>query len=374
MKKLLILCFLLPVIGGFSYLGLRFQKNRPNIEPYPFYFKQKPTTIKLKAPVLIIGDSMAVRVSTFKDLLAKKISSTLSTPIEIDTLVSEGQNIHRSFELLKSLERLPLIIILISNRDETYESLFKTKDIEKIAKNFKIYDNIYLQSLFMIFPDISRLLYHNVSYLPLARQAPIPDENIYPDHILIQRQQINYKLYGATLNKFFNFAKKSASMVIPVTTPINLTLPPKKDCYGSIEKTAGSEIQQLSRLIKNKDFKGAYNLSQELALMYPSNASILFDHSRILTKLNKYSESHRYAELAAVYDCGNQAGDPIFNQIMKQDALKYNFVAFDYHQYLADETRRNTPFIEDIYPQDLYLEKFADILGLKIKSLLKLEL
>lgn len=341
------------------------------VTPYPFVFQdEKP--IAFDAPILIVGDSMAKRVATFKTQLARKISTNLNSPIKIESLSFRGSNSHRVLHMLKRLSRLPLIVIFLSNTDENYEDLFNQKDEKKIVHNLDLHKNDYLKSLLMIFPAISKLVYTPISYKVLSSQITAPKEKRSEEDYL-ERMEILYKLYEATLDNFFGYLKKRASIVIPVTTPLNLKTPPKKSCYGSIDRAANPQIDQLIHLLKQEDYKSAFNLSEELVLLYPNNAKLLYYHSQVLYKLNRFSQAHHYGEMAITFDCGNQRGSPIFNAILKKMANKHNYIFFDYHRFLADESSKNYTFVDEVYPQDFYLEKLTDILAQKIQKMLKLD-
>lgn len=372
MKKVLILLITLPILLGGLVLGNRYQKNRATIIPYPFVFTESQKKIELEAPILIIGDKMASRLATFKDQLAKKISTNISGQIKIQTMTTEGQNIHRTLRKLKSLERLPLVIILLSNSDENHEALFYPKNYKQIVSNLDLYKDINLQSILMIFPWLSRLVYSPVEYKKLGNEI-VKRKIAVPERLIYKHQEILYRLYEASLGELLQFAKKGTSYVIPVTTPINLSLNPKSACYGSLDKSYFKEFKQAQELFMKNDFKGAFNITKELSLLNPYSAQVLYLHSRVLYKLNEFQRAHKHGELAATYDCGRTGANPIFNEIMKKTAKKYNFPTLDYHRYLADESTRNSVFIDDIYPQDYYLGKLTDILALKIQKLLKLE-
>lgn len=350
----------------------RYMKNRQSITPLPFYFSANTyETNEVDAPILIIGDRLGERLSTFKNQLAEKISINLAKPIKIQTLANEGDHIHRTLQKVKKLKRVPLIIIYIGNSDQSFEKTFHTKSIAKIQNNIALYENDYIKTALMIYPKLSRLIYWPLNYVNLNEKVN-KDETEYPDHIFQIRTALNYKLYEYGLDEFFNLAKKRNSLLIPLTTPLNLKKFPKKSCYGSLSKDADADLERLKSLIKEKDFKAAYNLSQELSLLNPSNAQILYLHGQILFKLNKFSDAQKYNELSIAYDCNNKRGNPVYNAILRKIAKKHNISFLDYHQMLADESHDNFTFVDEIYPQDFYLEKIVNILSTKIKKRLRL--
>ncbi len=372
MKKVLIIVIVLPFLIATAFFYNRYRQNLATIIPYPFVFRSMPEVIKHEAPILIIGDRMASRLETFKDQLAKKISEHIPGTVKIQYITSEGQNIHRSLEAFKKMDRLPLLTIILSNTDEGFEELIKPQSLKNTLSNIDLYNDINIQSLLIVFPEMSRLIYKNIDYQILGPTIR-PRKNEVSADLHFYHQKALFKLYEASLNNFFEYAKKRASFVLPVTTPINLKRPPKKSCYGSLDKEGRLELKTVIESFQKKDFKSAFNLSRELVLLYPNNAQVLYLHSQILYRLNDYTQAHRYGEKAVAMDCGLKTGNPIYNEIMKKAASKHNFPTFDYHSYLADESTNNHVFIEGIYPQDFYLGKLTDVLAIKIQKLLKLD-
>ena len=294
---------------------------------------------------------MAVHLSKFKKELSDKLSLNLSKPIKIDILASEGDNIFRTLKKLQSLDRLPLVIIFLNNMDEHYENLLLNKDIPIIEKNIKLYKNINLQSLFLVFPEAARFFYTPTYPISINGQVQKNTED-YPDNLIQKRELIHYDLYKFALQRLFHYTKQNNSFIIPITTPINLAKPPKKSCYGSLNKDSREEVIKLKSLIKTNDYKGAFELSNELALLNPYNAEILFLHSNVLKKLGRIKEFQKNAEIAKAMDCTLHKPNPIYNEILKREANNFEINTFDFHQLLVDESQSNFVFKDRIYPQD----------------------
>ena len=350
----------------------RYKANQASIIPYPFKItKQTYSSISSTAPILIVGDSMGKRLTMFKDRLAAQISKNLSSPIKIDSLAHEGDNIHRTLKKLESLKKTPLIIIYIGNQDETYEYLFESKYLKKITENFKLYQNDYIKTALMIAPTLSRVIYEPIKYVWLGEKID-KDETSYDDQEFQKRTAMHYTLYQEGIYQLFDYVKKRNALIIPLTTPINLKRSPRKSCYGSFTADAKTQVKSLIELIKSKDFKSAYNLSNELALTNPYNSKINYLHSKVLRKLNQFKKAQKYAELSHVYDCAHTGANPVYNSILKKASSKYRYEYLDFHQQLVDESQDNYVFLDETYPQDVFFEQIVDALAYKIKKRLKL--
>ena len=372
MKKILALCIIALIVVPLSWLGYRYSQNETTLIPKPYSFTPGIYRgIEADAPILIVGDAMAVRLSKFSSMLANKISVNLSKPIKIESLALEGEGLHRTMEKVSKLERPPLIIIYLGNIDESYENIFKNSDISTIEANLSLYQDPEIKSLVMALPEVSRFVYAPVEKVVLTKEIK-PAKRSLPDHILQRKLALSYKIFEAQVYEFFNFIMKRNSFLIPITTPLNLLRKPGANCYGSLNPSTEEDLRTLKQKIKEKDYKGAFNLSRELALINQNHAVSLFLHGFVSFKLNRFEESQKYLERAMAFDCSLPRGNPIYNNIMRKAATANGFQFLDFHQYLVDQSQVNVTFIDDVYPQDFYMEKLTDMLSLRIKTLLKL--
>jgi hypothetical protein len=370
-KKTLTLCVII-LITPVLFFGHRYLKNPTNEVPYPFEFSQDIYSNQdINAPIVIIGDSMAHRLATFKDSLAEKMSAKLSKNIKIQIMSNQGDNIQRSLMKLKKLKKAPLVIIYMGNMDSSYESLFRSSQMDKINKNFSLYNNDYIRSLVMIYPPASRFIYWPLDRKVLSGNI-IQNETKYSDSLTQKRLITNYKLYETGMKELINFAKKRGSFLIPITTPLNLNSVPKQSCYASMSSDGASDLQNLKDVLKQKDYKSAINSSSDLALIYSSNAQALYLHGLVSRKLNLREQSQKHLEMAIAYDCKNDRGNPVYNSILRKVSNQHQVEYFDFHQLLVDESYRNHTYLDDTYPQDVYFEKAVDVLAYKLKNLLKL--
>lgn len=367
-KLLLLTLIVIPII----FLGYRYQKNQTSEVPYPYTFRPGSyQNLKVDAPILIIGDRLGKRLASFSNYLAETISTGLSKPIKIATLALDGEGLHRTLKKIKSLKKLPLITIYLGGSEEFFEQRFYTQDSKKILKNFKIYDDDRIKTLLMIFPSFSRFIYHPIHYKHFS-ESIIEDSNKYSDPIIQQRNIIHFKLYEQEIEEMFSYLKEHSSYLIALTQPLNFDVPPKKNCSGSIDALSQQKLDEVVKLIKQKDFKSAYNISKELILIANASANVYYIHGKIAKGLGKIKEAVQYLKLAMAYDCQQWRGSPVYNQILIKAAHNNDVLIIDFQQLLEDYWTRNVLFMDDIYPQEYYFEKIANILAARIKRLLKL--
>ncbi len=372
MKKILIISFILICLIPIFLFGTRFRRNVTQIVPYPFNINQKlELDQKNYIPILIAGDRMATRLSSFIPELQEKLSKKFSKPLKVSSIATDGENIHRTFNKIKQLKRLPYIIIFLSNKDETYESIFKSNYTDRIRKNFELYENDYIRTMMMIFPWTSRLIFHPLDRITLGNKI-VPDKNQYEDHTYQKRQGLSYKLYEAAFSELATYTKKRNSILIPITTPVNLRLEPDKICYGSFDEESYKVYKDLLELVENNNIKEANELAKELALTNPGNSKVRYLYAKVLAKLNQLQKSQSEYEFAVAMDCHNKRANPVYNQILKEVSSKHNIKYFDFHQMVTDQMYKNHTFIDETYPQDVYFEYLIEALANRIKVLLKL--
>lgn len=372
LKKIVIITLAAAGIFCADFIFERNQKNVVSTTPYPYIFqKDLYAGLEVDAPIVIIGDRLGDRLGSFSKLMAKRISQNLSKPIKIHSLAQKGEGLHRTLKKLKSLSKLPLIIIYLGSSQEHYEKRFKTSEIPIIKKNLKLFSDDRVQTLLMIFPELSRYIYHPVEYVKLSPEL-IEDKEQYDQITTQKRNEITFKLFESEVDELITYAKDRNSYFLAISAPINLDVPPKSSCPGSFDESFRAKLDNVIELIKKKDYKLAYGISKELALINNSNARSHFIHGKIAKKLGKDQEALKHLELAAAFDCDNWRSNPVYNSILKRTADKHDAAFFDLHALLQDNASKGVVFMDDIYPQNLYLEKTANTIADRIKKLLKL--
>lgn len=367
-KLILLTLVVVPIV----FLGQRYTSNQTSEVPYPYVFKKDTyNSLTSDAPILIIGDRLGKRLASFSKYLAQTISTGLSKPIKIQTMATAGEGLHRTLERVKKLPKVPLITIYLGGSEEFHEQRFLTKDTKKILNNFKIYSDDRIQTLVMIFPQISRLLYDVVNYKFFGEEIEIDGHN-YSDPIIQKRNIIHFKIYEQEIDELFSYLKERNSYLIALTQPLNFDVAPAKNCIGSIDELSNDKLNEVIELVKKKDYKSAYNISRELVLIANASAKIYFIHGKIAKNLGKIKEAIKHLKIAMAYDCKQWRGNLIYNKILKKAAFNNDVQILDFQSLLEDYWTKNVLFIDDIYPQNFYFEKTADVLAARIKKLLKL--
>ena len=370
MKKLILFSFL--AIIGLCGLTVyeRYSKNIAQVFPYPYQFVAN-TPLESSAPILIIGDRLGVRFASFSDLMATEMSQNLVKKIEIASFAKKEFGLHRTLNELKRLKTLPKVIIYLGASEEFVESRIAPKSTQNFKKNFTLFQDLRVQTATMIAPNLSRLIYHPTQMIQFTDELK-KDQTKYDDLETMERNEYVFQMYNKELEDLIDYVQERNSILILITTPLNPDIAPKKSCAGTFPNEFAPLQNEVQKFLKEKDYKQAYEKSRELTLVANSNANVHYTHALIAKNLGLDEEAQRSLNLAQAFDCLNWRGNPVFNQIIKRQALNKEVILFDFNQMLVDQWTQDVLFLDEIYPQNLYFERMSRSIATRIKNILNL--
>lgn len=361
-------CLGIAFLTGGYFIYDRWSQNIEQVIPFPYEFQTQAPTIKPEAPILIVGDRMGTYFAKFQDSLAATISKNLSKPIKIQSIARPHQGIHRTLHELRSLTQWPQIVIYQGGSEEFWENKFELGEIKKIRKNFQLYQDDRLQTLMILYPALSRIIYWPVKRTILG---PSPKEQEGP-HDYVSRLETELLLYEQHLNQLVNMARDKNALLILTTTPINLDISPRKICPFTSTPEIEKEILIIEELMQKNDYKNAYHTSGEMVKRYSGNAKIFYLHGLIAQKLNYINQAKDYLKQASAFDCDPWRTSEVQNSIIRRVAKNNHALLFDFAKLVENDWNENTTFFDELYAQNLYYEKGMHQLGLVIKEILKL--
>ncbi len=372
MKKILsaiLFIFLGGIVTGGFFIYQRFQHNPEQIIPFPYSFKNATSAIKLDAPILIIGDRMGHYLARFNAELAETISKDLDKPIRIQSLAKPGHALHRTLHELKALSQWPQILIYQGGSEEFSESKFLPSEIAKIKRNFDLYRDERIETLLMLAPWISRLIYTPVKPAVLG-EAPTIEE--VSEENYLQRLETELLLFEQQLIQLVNLSKDRNTLLILTTTPLNLEQPPQRVCEFTRTSEIDTEIFSIRGLMNENNPKEAFSRSSVLINEYSANPELIFLHGQIAKRMGELSEAVDALLKATAYDCRPWRATEVQNSIIRKIANNHQVILFDFAKMVNDDFGQNTTFFDELYPQNLYYDRGMQQLGLLIKKILKL--
>ncbi len=373
LKKVLFLffaLFTLAIASGGYLIFQRFSRNPQQITPYPYRFSGPAASLKLDAPILIVGDRMGEYFAKFKEHLALSISVGLSTPIKIQSSARSGHALHRTLHELRSLTQWPQIVIYQGGSEEFNEPKFELESIPKIKKNFSLYRDDRIETAVILWPWLSRIIYEPLKRTelpPTPQPAGPPSEEDY-----LKRMDTEFMLYEQQLIQLVNMSKDRSTLLILTTTPLNLDIPPKKVCEFTSNMDLEKEIFDIKEMLKANNPKNAYARSSKLLEKYSGNALLFYIHGQTARRVGLLDDARKTLREATAFDCGSWRASEVQNAIIRKVANEQQTILFDFALLLEKDYSLNTTFFDEIYPQNLYYEKGSEQLGMVIKAILKL--
>ncbi len=355
--------------GGFL-VWTRYAQNQEQIFPYPYHFISQAPAIQLDAPILITGDRMGKYFAKFQTELAATISQNLAKPIKIQSLAKDGFALHRTLHELRSLTQWPQILIYQGGSEEMGENKFELPEIPKIVTNFKRYNDDRIETLLILYPKLSRLIYEPIKKVKLAETPVITAQGNEAEYL--KRLEMEILLFEQQLIQLVGLSKDRNSLLILTTTPVNMDISPHKVCSFTTTVEIEEAIGSLRDLIRAKNHKAAYAMSTKLTQQYSGNALLLYIHGQVARRLGKNDEAKKALLESSAFDCEPWRANEIHNSIIRKVAKEQQVMLFDFAKLVENQWPENPTFFDELYAQNLNYDRAMKQLGLVIKNILKL--
>src|SRR5690606_19170329 len=304
MKKVLSFILISITVGLFVLGGVifqRFKANEESITPFPYKFDQESAEYKIEAPILIIGDRMGARLARFSGQLQDVISADIDNKIKIHSLAKPQHGLHRTIEDLKTIKKWPQILIYQGGSEEFLEEKFYPSEKEKIQTNFERFSDERIQTMIILFPWLSRIVYEPVKKITLSREPVIREEITEEKYLSILDTEL--LLFREQLQELVKMSKDRNALLILTTTPINLDSSPKKTCSVSTNIEIEKDIRELQELLRKNDAKKAYTLSSRIKDRHVGNAQVKYLHGQISRRIGNINESVGSLLESSAFDC-----------------------------------------------------------------------
>ena len=375
-KNFFIFFSVLLVMAG-AYLYKDYAFNKILITPYPYSFSAdaghalvNELGLAESATILIVGDRMGEALSQFSPQISEDLAKKLKTPPKIYNWSKPHEGLHRTLFKLKSLKKLPSIIIYHGASSELFEKTFSVVDKEAILKNFSLYDNENIISLIITFPWLSKFFYKKMNYIELG---PLKEYlNQLPSMEKLVEKEISFKLFDYELREMIDLINDKKSNLILITTPINLEVKPHETCAHSSTKDLIELQLVIEKIIEEGNFKKAYPLALELSDESYSNAQSFYLLGKSSMGLGDLAKARDAFQKAAIFDCSSWRGNAVYNAIMKSNAKKRQVPLIDFDQYMASALSKDGLFIDDLFPQNIFYQTMISDLKENLNKILSI--
>ncbi len=370
---LIILSSLLVALALFFYSA----RNAPiQIIPYPYLISISPAEdlhAAEDANILLVGDRLGVSFNRFTAELIQELSSNIKTPLKLHSWAFEGEGLHRTLARLKQLSKWPKVVIYLGGSEEGFESKFNIKEYSKIMLNFKMFANPKMATLIMTFPFASKVLYTTPEHVLLNDTKVKREEvNFQQGHEELEFFKLSFKLYESELRELHTLAREHESSLVVITAPINLEVAPKKVCSDMITTTTMTEEVKIQELFEQGDFKTAYNVLMPIVEAIPGNANLEFMLGRAARESGQLALAKEAFYKGVAFDCELWRAHPVLNQLNRNLAQEYGQTLIDFDLLVNGQFGKDTLFLNDSYPQDVYFKLVSNFLKEKLKKIFNL--
>jgi tetratricopeptide (TPR) repeat protein len=370
-----IIAVLLLCAGGLIYW--KYSSRKTLITPYSYSFNfNAQNALKNELPeansskILIVGDRMGQSLSPYTQNIINELGKNYKTLPKIYNWSRPHEGLHRTLFKLKSLKKLPPIIVYHGASSELYEKTFNVNDKSAIDKNFEIFDNEKIISLIITFPWLSKYFYKNMEYFELG--AVKEYKNRLPGTLKMAEKEIAFKYFEYEIKELINLVKDSKSNLIFISTPINLEVEPQEVCPQSSSNSTVEYQQEIENSIKEGNFKSAYPKALELSNETFSNAKSYYLLGKASMGLGDLKMAKMAFQKASVFDCANWRGNAVYNAIMKTQAEKSQIPFIDFDLLMSSSLSNEGLFIDEIFPQHLFYKNIIDELIENLKKIINL--
>jgi tetratricopeptide (TPR) repeat protein len=370
-KKIFIGIFGLLILSISAIVFYKIKTVPEQIIPYPYVLQTPMPQLETENKIALFGDKMGKKLAQYLPTLEESMSKGLAKSIKIEDYTEAHEGLHRTLVKLKSLKSLPKVILYHGGSEEFYEKKFYSNDGKRILRNFRIYDDSTVQTALLFSPFMSHFIYKRINRIDLPSHPMIDDSN-YASSELFLRQEVAFKLYAEEFKEFVQYIKSKDSILILISIPYNLDIPPRRVCESSLTDNFKEAKPQIEALKQSGDYKSLLSLLNETIKNNPGNAELYFELGMALKNLGRKPEGITNIELSMAYDCDLWRGGEIYNTIARTIAAKEEIFYFDFSQFIKDQWGMNELFSDDFYPQNVYYEKAMENLGGLLKQQLKI--
>lgn len=381
MLKNLLIFILLVIASASAYLYWDYSHKRTVITPYPYEFlnsfNEKFTTSHANeikeaefAKILIVGDRMGKTLDPYLQGLQDQFKNSFKTPPTIFNWSAENESLFRTIHKLKTLKKLPPIIVYFGASSELTEKKFDVRDKNNILKNFQTYDDERIISLIITFPWLSKIFYKDVRYQDLGEYQEY--KSLLAASQKLDEKEISFKLFDYEMREFIDMVKDKKSNLVLVTTPVNLEIEPREVCVHSSNTEIIGLQQEIEAELNEGSFKTVLPKASELAEATPSNARSFYLLGKAALGSGDLKLARESLLKASIFDCANWRGSAVYNAIMKTQAKNRQIHVVDFEQFITSQLSNEGVFFDEIVPQNMLYQNMIKELGDIIKKILSI--
>lgn len=372
-KKLLIFLVSFTIIVTLA-IFYRYKSNFPSIIPYPYKISYRINKAELEkaqnSQVLIIGDEQGLELNRYFDELVKDLSVNINGDLKIYNWSKAKEPLVRTIFKLKSLSKLPPLIIYFGGSSEWDEQKFFFKDIKTFEKNLKLYKDENIISAMMVFSPLARLIYTPYKGFHIKKDPVTFKAKKLKATYSQKRMETSFKIFSLEVKELSSFLQKSDAQFIYISPALNLEKTPSTTCQNSTNEKLNYYIKRTISLIEQKNYKLALKDLEKMDDTVIGNSLFHHAYGKALLGIGKTKSSKIHFTKSIALDCFPKGSSPIFNNIFHAEMKRSAKIIVDFDNIVNSQLGENILFSNTKVAQEIFYDKLVSELKIVIAKAL----
>ena len=322
-----------------------------------------------RAHVLVIGDRLGIKLDEFLPSLNDKASEGLKERLRIYNWSQAGEGLHRSLAKIRSLNKLPPVVVYHGGSQEFYERRFHPDDIDTLRHNLSLLATSRLKALITRSQILAKLIYRSYQKPVSLNPKPKEDEEELDEMTKLRSFEHTYFLFEIEMDRLVSSVTSRGSNMLIITAPTDILEEYGQLCPKSTTASLDTRLDGLELMVKRGRSKLAVDGLRRLAQLSPTNSRIHYILGRAYLELGRRLDARESLERATAFDCEPRGGNIVFNTAMARLALRHSQPFIDFHGDIHTLLGQVAIF-QDSYPHDLFYEALVNKSSDIIRSLL----
>jgi len=357
------------LLAATAFVYNRFNANRPGAYPFPYekiVVSASEVEKAQNADIVLLGDSATIPLENQLKVFNSEVSKDLKEPLKIYNWGAQGENLAFTLAKVKSLKKMPLLLIYHGGLDELDRARFSPADMGRVKINIDRAKDKEILTAIMTAPALGRLIYEPVKRVKLPTSPPFSKE--VPSHIAMRLMELTYELYKMEASELFGYLKTVDAKLWVIPQAMDIAAPALRVCENTNSQDVFEQIKKVRKALSRNETKVSYNILKETIAGNKGNSDLYHLLGQTFIKMGSFTQARKAYYQAMIFDCGLRKTNPIFTKILMEEAEKRDFRVFDFNRLVTNNLGHNILFLNDRTPQPLYYQQLNQLL---VKNFLK---
>lgn len=304
---------------------------------------------------------MGSELNPYTQSIVDKVRKNITSPIKVYNWSRNNEGLHRTLAKLKSLKKMPLIVIYHGGSQEFNEKKFEIEDYQEIKNNLKKSKDQNLNILLLKYPWISRFVFRLSNYQKLGDYKE--DLREFKAFQKQKQMEIGYLLFKHELNDLIYTVYSKDSHLFLLTTPLNLDIAPRETCQNATNQDFNLELDQIEKDFSEGKNKVAYSKLKILKDNSIGNARASYLFGKISLSMRRVKEGKKALNMATAWDCSTWRSSLVFNNIIKNSGYENKIPVIDFNEMINLKYIEEENFDDEIFPKEDFYHDLVSTLS-----------